>query len=437
MNLAGIKLSRLDMSEENFTERLDKLLEWESVSNRQLEDTVADIILQVKVSGDSALLSYSNKFDRLECQGVDELIVGQDELKSAFDSIDDDVKKALQVAADRIKSFHSRQKSSSWQYEEKGVLLGQKVTPLDRVGIYVPGGLASYPSSVLMNAIPAQVAGVQNIVMVSPTPDNIRNPVVLAAAYLSGIDKVFCVGGAQAIAALAFGTESVPRVDKIVGPGNSYVATAKKQVFGQVGIDMIAGPSEILVVCDGKTNPDWIAMDLFSQAEHDVSAQSILISPDHVFLDDVQAAMDRLILNQKRGDIIRSSLTNRGAFIKIDRLDDAWELVNRIAPEHLELSVDNADQYLPKIRHAGAIFLGRNTPEALGDYCAGPNHVLPTSGTARFFSPLGVYDFEKRSSIINVGDDAVDELSGVASLLADKEGLQAHGDSARYRMKSK
>ena len=435
--MVGIELSRLDVSEEGFSERLDKLLEWESVSDTKLEESVSHIVQQVRSDGDKALLSLSNQFDRLNCQGMNELVIEIDELKRAFESVDDEVKAALQVAASRIKGFHERQKSPSWQYEENGVLLGQKVTPLDRVGIYVPGGLASYPSSVLMNAIPAHVAGVKDIVMVSPTPDNVRNPVVLAAAYLAGINRVFCIGGAQAIAALAYGTESVPRVDKIVGPGNSYVATAKKQVFGQVGIDMIAGPSEILVVCDGKTNPDWIAMDLFSQAEHDESAQAILISPDQVFLDNVKKSMDRLILGQQRSRIITNSLNNRGAFIKVEHLDDAWEIVNRIAPEHLELSVEDAEQYLSRIRHAGAIFLGRNTPEALGDYCAGPNHVLPTSGTARFFSPLGVYDFEKRSSIINVSDSAVDELSRIAALLADKEGLQAHGDSARYRMNKK
>ena len=424
---------RLLSSAADFSQQLDQLLAWESVSDSQVEQTVSTIIQQVRHEGDAAVLRYTRELDQNPCVQVSDLVIELDGLRAAYERIDSEAREALTVAADRIKSFHLRQKTASWEYNEAGVTLGQKVTPLDRVGIYVPGGRASYPSSVLMNAIPATVAGVGEIVMVTPTPQGERNDMVLAAAYQAGITRVFCIGGAQAVAALAYGTETIPAVDKIVGPGNIYVATAKKQVFGKVGIDMIAGPSEILVVCDGLTAPDWIAMDLFSQAEHDADAQAILISPDAAFLDSVQASMNRLIQGMHRKAIIAESLAKRGAFIQVASIDEAIDIANRIAPEHLELSVENPEQYLSAIRHAGAIFMGRHTAEALGDYCAGPNHVLPTSGTARFFSPLGVYDFEKRSSIINVSREAAVTLGRTAATLADAEGLQAHAESARYR----
>ena len=426
-------LLRLVSNAPDFSQQLDQLLVWESVSDQKVEQSVADIIAAVRREGDQAVLKYTQQFDNMTSASIDDLVVNQAGLSDAFDRIDADAKHALHVAADRIRRFHERQKSSSWQYEEDGVVLGQKVTPLDRVGIYVPGGQASYPSSVLMNAIPAKVAGVGEIVMVTPTPNGIVNDMVLAAAHIAGITKVYCIGGAQAIAALAYGTETVPSVDKIVGPGNIYVATAKKQVFGRVGIDMIAGPSEILVVCDGKTNPDWIAMDLFSQAEHDADAQAILISHDADFLDAVQSSIASLMERMDRKHIISESLSKRGAFILVADMDEAIQIANRIAPEHLELSIADPEHYLPKIKHAGAIFMGRHTAEALGDYCAGPNHVLPTSGTARFFSPLGVYDFEKRSSVINVSAEAAKVLGKTAAILADREGLQAHAESARYR----
>ena len=343
---------------------------------------------------------------------------------------------ALQAAAERIKSYHEHQKQNSWQYKETdGTVLGQKITPLDRVGIYVPGGKASYPSTVLMNAIPAKVAGVKEIVMVVPAPDNELDPSVLAAADIAGVTKLFKVGGAQAVAALAYGTESIPKVDKIVGPGNIFVATAKKQVFGQVGLDMIAGPSEILVICDGKTNPDWIAMDLFSQAEHDENAQAILISPDSEFLSAVEQSIEKLLPTMKRTDIIQASLSVRGAFIKVNSLDEAAKISNQIAPEHLELSVENPEALVEKITHAGAIFMGRYSSEALGDYCAGPNHVLPTSSTAKFSSPLGVYDFQKRSSLIYCSEKSASELGKIAHTLAEGESLEAHAKSAAYRIK--
>lgn len=432
--MSDVQIATLDIDSVDFNKELDALLEWEAVSDHNVEAVVAEIIAQTKKRGDQAVLEYTRKFDKLNSTNISQLVVHEEELKAAYEEIDSDVQNALKIASSRIRKFHEHQISVSWQYEEDGVILGQKVTPLDRVGIYVPGGTASYPSSVLMNAIPASVAGVGEIIMVSPTPNGVRNPIVLAAAYMAGIKKVYCVGGAQAIAALAFGTESIPAVDKIVGPGNIFVATAKKQVFGKVGIDMIAGPSEILVICDGLTNPDWIAMDLFSQAEHDIDAQSILVSPDSNFLDQVQNSINRLLSDMDRQDIIRKSLEVRGAFVKVNDLDEAIDLVNRIAPEHLELSVEEPEKYLPRIKHAGAIFLGRHTAESLGDYCAGPNHVLPTSGTARFFSPLGVYDFEKRSSIINASPSAASSLGKVASILAEGEGLQAHAESARYRI---
>jgi len=424
---------RLVSNSQNFTQQLDNLLAWESVSDQKVEQAVTDIIAAVKKDGDSAVIKFTQQFDAMPCEAIGDLVISAAGLSAAFDRIDAEAREALNIAAERIRRFHERQKSSSWQYEEDGVLLGQKVTPLDRVGIYVPGGQASYPSSVLMNAIPAKVAGVGEIIMVTPTPNGLANDMVLAAAHIAGITQVYCIGGAQAVAALAYGTQGIPSVDKIVGPGNIYVATAKKQVFGRVGIDMIAGPSEILVICDGDTDPDWIAMDLFSQAEHDADAQAILISPDSVFLDAVQSSIARLIEKMDRKHIIGESLSKRGAFILVADLDEAVEIANRIAPEHLELSIANPEQFLPQIRHAGAIFMGRHTAEALGDYCAGPNHVLPTSGTARFFSPLGVYDFEKRSSIINASPEAAKTLGHIAATLADSEGLQAHAQSARYR----
>jgi len=424
---------RLVSNSQNFTQQLDNLLAWESVSDQKVEQAVTDIIAAVKKDGDSAVIKFTQQFDAMPCEAIGDLVISAAGLSAAFDRIDAEAREALNIAAERIRRFHERQKSSSWQYEEDGVLLGQKVTPLDRVGIYVPGGQASYPSSVLMNAIPAKVAGVGEIIMVTPTPNGLANDMVLAAAHIAGITQVFCIGGAQAVAALAYGTQGIPSVDKIVGPGNIYVATAKKQVFGRVGIDMIAGPSEILVICDGDTDPDWIAMDLFSQAEHDADAQAILISPDSAFLDAVQSSIAKLIEKMDRKHIIGESLSKRGAFILVADLDEAVEIANRIAPEHLELSIANPEQFLPQIRHAGAIFMGRHTAEALGDYCAGPNHVLPTSGTARFFSPLGVYDFEKRSSIINASPEAAKTLGHIAATLADSEGLQAHAQSARYR----
>ncbi len=415
---------------------------WQAVSGRELEldknvrNTVLDIIAAVVREQDSALLTYTNQFDMRAVQSMSELCISNEHLQQALQNISAEQRAALETAAQRIREFHQRQHAESWSYTEAdGTVLGQRVTPLDRVGLYVPGGKASYPSSVLMNAIPAKVAGVAEVVMVVPAPRGELNDMVLAAAAIAGVDKVFTIGGAQAIAALAYGTESVPRVDKIVGPGNIYVATAKREVFGQVGIDMIAGPSEILVVCDGKTNPDWIAMDLFSQAEHDEDAQSILISPDKMFLDAVQASCERLLPTLDRQEIIRAAMEKRSVFIRVANLDEAAELCNFIAPEHLELSVDEPEKLAEKVRHAGAIFLGRHTPEALGDYCAGPNHVLPTSGTARFSSPLGVYDFQKRTSMIHVSAQGADTLGRVASVLARGEGLTAHAHSAEYRLK--
>ena len=400
-------------------------------------EVVDQVLAEVRQRGDAAVVEYTNRFDRLDVASMAELEMGQERLQQALDGLSDEQRGALETAAERVRSYHEHQLQQSWQYSEAdGTMLGQQVTPMDRVGIYVPGGKASYPSSVLMNAIPAKVAGVKEIIMVVPTPDGEINELVMAAAKLAGVDRVFCVGGAQAVAALAYGTETVPRVDKIVGPGNIYVATAKRAVFGLVGIDMIAGPSEILVVCDGNTDPDWVAMDLFSQAEHDEDAQSILISPDADFLDQVQASIDKLLPTMERAEIIRTSLADRGALIAVDDLDQAVELINRIAPEHLELSVEDPDALLPQIRHAGAIFMGRYTAEALGDYCAGPNHVLPTSGTARFSSPLGVYDFQKRSSLIRFSADGASAMGKVASVLARGEGLTAHARSAEYRIQS-
>ncbi|MCW8885772.1 MAG: histidinol dehydrogenase [Motiliproteus sp.] len=436
MSDSSISIARLNYSDADFSERLDKLLAWEEVSDQKVNQIVDEILAQVRQHGDSAVVEYSNRFDRLNVSAMAELEFTQDQLQQALATISDEQRQALEVAAQRVNDYHQHQKQDSWQYREAdGTLLGQQVTPMDRVGIYVPGGKASYPSSVLMNAIPAKVAGVKEIIMVVPIPDGEVNPLVLAAAALSGVDRVFGVGGAQAVAALAYGTETVPKVDKIVGPGNIFVATAKRAVFGLVGIDMIAGPSEILVVCDGQTDPDWVAMDLFSQAEHDEDAQPILISTDSDFIDQVQQSIEKLLPTMERQSIIEVSLRNRAALIAVDNIDQALELINRIAPEHLELSVDNPEQLLPSIRHAGAIFMGRYTAEALGDYCAGPNHVLPTSGTARFSSPLGVYDFQKRSSLIQFSPDGASEMGKVASVLARGESLTAHARSAEYRIK--
>ena len=406
------------------------------VSNNDVEQTVADILQQVRSRGDSALIEYSNRFDRRDLASVESFCLSAEDLHVALDTIAPETREALEIAAGRIRDYHRHQLQESWQYQEAdGTVLGQQITPLERVGIYVPGGKASYPSSVLMNCIPARVAGVKHVIMMVPAPDSELSPIVLAAAAIAGVDRVFTFGGAQAIAALAYGTETVPRVDKIVGPGNIYVATAKRMVFGSVGLDMVAGPSEILVVCDGKTDPDWIAMDLFSQAEHDEDAQSILIAWDADYIEAVQQSIDRLLPGMERRDIISQSLANRGALIKVAGIDEAIDLCNRIAPEHLELSVEDPEAWLPKIRHAGAIFLGRHTAEALGDYCAGPNHVLPTSATARFSSPLGVYDFQKRSSLIYCSEQGASNLGRVASVLGRGESLTAHARSAEYRIK--
>ena len=428
------EIRQLDSSDADFYSRLDDLLAWESVSDANVNKTVEDIIHNIRKRGDNALLEYTNRFDRMQVGSVKELMISADELQHAATSIDNQQRAALEHAAERVRLYAERQKMSSWEYTETdGTLLGQKITALDKVGLYVPGGKAAYPSSVLMNAIPAKVAGVEELIMVVPTPDGEKNALVLAAAHIAGVDRVFGIGGAQAVAALAYGTETVPPVDKIVGPGNIYVATAKRAVFGQVGIDMVAGPSEILVICDGKTNPDWVAMDLFSQAEHDEDAQSILLSPDATFIEEVKAAIDRLLDGMERSAIIATALKNRAALIKVKDLDEAAEISNYIAPEHLELSVENPQAYVEKIQHAGAIFMGRFTSEPLGDYCAGPNHVLPTSRTARFSSPLGVYDFQKRSSLIMVSEQGAQTLGQTASVLARGEGLTAHARSAEYR----
>jgi histidinol dehydrogenase len=434
-NVKSVDIARLTYTQADFNQCLDQLLAWEAVSDKQVQTRVDEILTAVRAQGDLALVEYTNRFDRRSLQDAAQLRVESEQLQQALTAISPSQREALTIAAERVRSYHQHQKQDSWQYQEPdGNVLGQKITPLDRVGIYVPGGKASYPSSVLMNAIPAKVAGVDEIVMVVPAPDGELNPMVLAAAAIAGVDQVYTVGGAQAVAALAYGTETIPRVDKIVGPGNIYVATAKRAVFGQVGLDMVAGPSEILIVCDGKTNPDWIAMDLFSQAEHDEDAQSILISTSAEFLDQVQASVERLLPEMDRADIIKTALQKRGAFIAVDNLEEAVAVVNRIAPEHLELSVENPEALLPEIRHAGAIFMGRYTAEALGDYCAGPNHVLPTSATARFSSPLGVYDFQKRSSIIHCSASGASALGKVAATLAEGESLTAHARSALYRV---
>ena len=431
-----LKIARLDINQADFNHHLDGLLAWEGVSDKAVNDRVEEIINAVREHGDAAVVEYTARFDGLDVADMASLTLDRPRLEQALERITPEQRKALEVAAERVRGYHEHQRQESWRYTEAdGTVLGQKVTPLDRVGLYVPGGKASYPSSVLMNAIPAKVAGVGEVAMVVPTPRGEINELVLAAACLAGVDRVFTIGGAQAVAALAYGTQTIAPVDKIVGPGNIYVATAKRAVFGKVGIDMIAGPSEILVVCDGQTDPDWIAMDLFSQAEHDEDAQSILLSPDADFLDAVETSLNKLLGTLERSDMVRISLESRGALIKVDSLEQACELSNRIAPEHLELSVADPEALLPQIRHAGAIFMGRHTAEALGDYCAGPNHVLPTSGTARFSSPLGVYDFQKRSSVIYCSPEGASELGKVASVLARGESLTAHARSAEYRIK--
>lgn len=435
MTDANQTIARLNTDAADFDLRLSKLLAWDSVSDTAVVNIVDEIVEAVKIRKDEAVLEYSRRFDQLDAATVAELEVPQARLQQALTSISAEQRQGLETAAERVRRYHQHQKQQSWQYTEAdGTVLGQKITPLDRAGLYVPGGKASYPSSVLMNAIPAKVAGVSEVIMVVPTPGGECNEMVFAAAAIAGVDRVFTVGGAQAIAALAYGTETIPKVDKIVGPGNIFVATAKRKVFGQVGLDMIAGPSEILIVCDGKTDPDWIAMDLFSQAEHDENAQSILLSDDADFLAAVQCSVDKLLPTLSRASIAAVSLRERGALIQVADIDEAIELVNRIAPEHLELSVEDPEALLPRIRHAGAIFMGRYTAEALGDYCAGPNHVLPTSGTARFSSPLGVYDFQKRSSLIYCSPEGASELGKTASVLARGESLEAHARSAEYRI---
>jgi histidinol dehydrogenase len=431
-----MNIRRLSTKDKTFDADLKALLAFETAQDDSVDVVVANILKDVKLRGDAAVLEYTNRFDKTNAKSLVELEIGKSELQAAINGLPSNQRAALQAAADRVKNYHEKQLMQSWSYTEPdGTLLGQQVTSLDRVGLYVPGGKAAYPSSVLMNAIPAKVAGVQELIMVVPTPNGEKNALVLAAAAISGVDRVFCLGGAQAVGALAYGTETVPQVDKIVGPGNAYVAAAKRRVFGVVGIDMVAGPSEILVICDGKTNPDWIAMDLFSQAEHDELAQAILLSPDAAFLDKVAESMHKLVQEMPRKDIINTSITDRGALILVKDLDEAVEICNYIAPEHLELSVENPQEIAKQIKHAGAIFMGRDTCEALGDYCAGPNHVLPTSRTARFSSPLGVYDFQKRSSLIMISPEGAQILGRVASTLAHGEGLHAHAKSAEYRLK--
>ncbi len=435
--MPDLSLQKLDANATDFDQQLKALLAWDESNDLDIQHRVLEIITDLQQNGDQALINYTNRFDHRNISCANELELSKDALKSAWENIPVEQGQALQAAADRIRAYAEHQKLSSWQYTEAdGTVLGQKVTPLDRVGLYVPGGKAAYPSSVLMNAIPAKVAGVSELIMVVPAPQGEINELVLAAAYLAGVDRIFTIGGAQAIAALAYGTQTIPAVAKIVGPGNIYVATAKKMVYGVVGIDMIAGPSEILIICDGKTNPDWIAMDMFSQAEHDENAQAILISDDDSFLVAVQLSIDTLLPTMERAEIIKASLLARGALIKVNDLTQAAEVANVIAPEHLELSVEDPEALSKNIRHAGAIFMGRYTAEALGDYCAGPNHVLPTSSTARFSSPLGVYDFQKRSSIINCSAAGADNLGKVASILARGESLTAHARSAEYRIKS-
>jgi len=431
-------ISILSSKNEDFDTQLSSLISWEASSNEEINNSVRRIIEEVKNNGDSSVLSFTSEFDLLNAKSISELVISKESLQKSYNNLNQKQKDALCIAAERIKSYHQMQKQESWNYtDDDGTLLGQKVSPLDRVGLYVPGGKAAYPSSVLMNSIPAKVAGVNELIMVVPTPKGVVNELVLAAAHIAEVDMVITIGGAQAIAALAYGTETIPKVDKIVGPGNIYVATAKKQVFGQVGIDMIAGPSEILIICDGSTDPDWIAMDLFSQAEHDEEAQSILLCPNADFIKDVEKSIQKLLPTMERENIIRTALKNRGALILTKDIDEAIEISNKIAPEHLELSVENPESILDDIKYAGAIFMGKYSSEALGDYCAGPNHVLPTSSTARFSSPLGVYDFQKRSSIIMASKEGAIKLGETAATLAYGEGLQAHAKSALYRTDKK
>jgi histidinol dehydrogenase len=435
-----VSIQRLKSTDPGFEETLLSSLSLPVADDAAIDAAVVNILNAVQQEGDEAVLSFTKQFDRLNVASVAELEIPKKDLESAYQSLSTEQKSALDIAAKRVRAYHERQKIEagchSWEYEEAdGTRLGQKVTPLDRVGIYVPGGKAAYPSSVLMNAIPAKVAGVSEVMMVVPTPDGARNPLVLAAAYLAGVDRVFTIGGAQAVAALAYGTKTIPSVDKIVGPGNAYVAAAKRRVFGTVGIDMIAGPSEILVLCDGSSNPDWIAMDLFSQAEHDEQAQSILLCPDPAFIDQVQASINQLLPEMPRAKVIEASLTKRALLIHVEDMAQACEIANAIAAEHLEICAKEPRKWAEQIRHAGAIFMGNYTSESLGDYCAGPNHVLPTARTARFSSPLGVYDFIKRSSMIEVSEAGAQTLGAVASTLAHGEGLQAHARAAEMRLK--
>ena len=428
-------MKQLNSAAADFWQQLKDLQAFETAQDPKVDQIVADICHDVQTRGDAAVIEYTNRFDGMSATSMADLTLSQAELKAAFERLPENVQAALTTAARRIEDYHQHQKQSSWQYTDAdGTVLGQQITALDRVGIYVPGGKASYPSSVMMNAMPAHVAGVQEIIMVVPTPKGERNDIVLAAAYVTGVTQIFTVGGAQAVAALAYGTETIPQVDKITGPGNAFVAAAKRRVFGIVGIDMVAGPSEILVIADGSTPADWVAMDLFSQAEHDEIAQSILISTSATYAAQVQEAMSQLIDTMPRKDIINASLQNRGAIVLVKDLDEACEVANYLAPEHLELSVENAQDWAPKIRHAGAIFMGAYTSESLGDYCAGPNHVLPTSRTARFASPLGVYDFQKRSSLIQVSQQGAQQLGEIASILAHGEGLTAHARAAEFRL---
>jgi histidinol dehydrogenase len=429
-------IRRLSSREPEFLSTLDMLLHFDNSTDEAIERTVAEVLTNVRTIGDAAVLDYTRRFDRLEAAKMADLELGKDALKAAFDGLPAVQSRALRDAAERIRGYHERQKLESWEYAEAdGTRLGQKITPLDRVGLYVPGGKAAYPSSVLMNAIPAKVAGVKELIMVVPTPGGLKHELVLAAAHLAGVDRVFTIGGAQAVGALAYGTQTIPQVDKIVGPGNAYVASAKRRVFGTVGIDMVAGPSEVLIISDGSGDPDWVAIDLFAQAEHDELAQSILLCPDTVFLDRVAASIERLLPTMPRKDVIAASLNGRGALIEVSNLDEACVIANRIAPEHLELSVREPRKLVDKIRHAGAIFMGHYTSESLGDYCAGPNHVLPTSRSARFSSPLGVYDFQKRSSLIEVSEAGAQTLGPIASTLAHGEGLTAHARAAELRIK--
>lgn len=432
-----VAIKRFATVDADFTAKMDSLLAFEGAQDDAIERTVIGILADVKARGDAAVVEYTNRFDRLTVSGMADLELTKVELQAALDGLPAEQRQALEAAAHRIRIYHERQTLESWRYTEAdGTQLGQMITPLDRVGLYVPGGKAAYPSSVLMNAIPAKVAGVKELIMVVPTPGGEKNALVMAAACLAGVDRVFTIGGAQAVGALAYGTASIPQVDKIVGPGNAYVACAKRRVFGIVGIDMVAGPSEILVVSDGSSDPDWVAMDLFSQAEHDELAQSILICTDAAFLERVQASIEKLLPTMPRQAVIRQSLTDRGAFILVRDLEEACAIANRVAPEHLELALADPDPWVEKIHHAGAIFIGHYTSESLGDYCAGPNHVLPTSGSARFSSPLGVYDFQKRTSLIKVSKAGAQTLGRIASTLAHGEGLPAHAKSAEFRLES-